>query len=418
VIFYITTDLLYHWIIARWAATLAFGATVICTLVQLNVAMTAMGFILMLFALAYLLLSFVIFRRTKQLDQALPLLAISQIAVPLIFVGTYSLWADLIPNVQASSPWFALAAMLIGVAFYVTTDLLFHWILARWAAAFALAATVICTQVQLNFSPPASSLALLVVALAFLLGGYVLRRRTNQLNQALPLYAAGYAVDLYSTYQVGLTFSTNPLLLAHVLVGDVILLTISALIHRQEPWAYGAAWLFIAPVTIYAWDYLHGGYEISLILFALMVTYAAAGFLISRRTLRLGGALLSAAAFLSLVVVPLVWVNSISVTLILGAIAALYLVFAIWLGWIWLLLPMLVAIHLAIFSGVDIYFNPGLSWMQALATAYGILGAILILVGIGLRRRGQSRWAWLLIAAAVLDLAISYLTSLTLGGWV
>ena len=418
VLFYLITDLAFHWEFSRWVTMGAFTVTFFCVLLQLNIPNPAICLILMLLALAYLLLSYVLYRKTKQLDQALSFLVGAHAIAPLVFLVSFTFWADIIPDAPIDHPWFALAAMLVGVVVYVTTDLLYHWILARWAAAFAFAVTVICMQVQLNFSPSAISLTSLVVALAFLLGGYVLRRRTNQLNQALPLYAAGYAIALYTTFQAALTFDTNPLLLANVLVGDGFLLVISAIIHRQVPWAYGAAWLFIAPVTIYAQVYLPESYLIGLALFALLVIYAAAGFLVGRRTLRLGGAFLSAAAFLSLVVAPLVWTIPLAATLILGVIAALYLLFAIWLGWIWLLLPMLVAVHLAVFSGLDIFFNPGPSWIQALTTAYGTLGVILILVGIGLRRRGQSRWAWPFIAAAVLDLAGAYLPSLALGGWV
>ena len=417
VLFYIITDLIFHWIFARWAAAIAFFVTSLCVLLELNISVTAILVALMILAITYHFIGSAILRKSRQLNQALPLLAVAHVSVPWIFLTSLLLWISPDLTSQASSPWLALAAMFVSVLFYVITDLMQHWIFARWAAAFAFAATVICTLVQLDFSLSASSFTLLILALAFLLAGFILRRRTNHLDQALPLYVAGYAVAVIATLQVGLTFNTNSQLLAQILVGDVILLAISAIIHRQDPWAYGAAWLFIAPVTIYAQVYLPGGYEIGLALFALLVTYAAVGFFVSRRNLRWAGSFLSAAAFLSLVVVPLVWMNSLAASLILGAIAVLYLLFAVWLGWFWLLLPMLVAVHLAVISGLDIFYYPGSPWGQALTIAYAVLGVILILVGIGLRRLGRPRWAWLILAFAVLDLAGSYLYSLVLGGW-
>jgi Predicted membrane protein (DUF2157) len=417
VLFYVLTDLLFHWILARWIAASAFVMTVICLLVQLKIPPTAIGFTLAFVAAAYLLAGYALQRRTNQLDQALPLVVIAHVLASLIFLYSVLLWAspDLFP--QPGSPWFALAAMFAVALFCVLTDLLFQWILARWVAAFALAATIVCILFQLEVSLAASSFTLLFLSLAFLLVGWFIRHRTDEIQQALPLYAAGYAAAVFSTLQVGVVFEQNLTLLAQVLTGDVILLAVSAVLHRQVAWAYGAAWLFIAPVAIYAQVYLDSVYQVGLALSGLLAVYAATGYLAGRRTLRLGGAFLSAAAFLSLVVVPLVWVNSTGATLILGAIAALYLLFAVWLGWPWLLAPALAALHLAVITGLDIFYSPASPWDQALTLAYAVAGVIMLLAGIYLRRTNRVRWAWPLLAFAALDLAGTFLSSLLLGGW-
>jgi len=416
-LFYLINDRIYHWIYALWAAAGLFFLTSLCMLIELNIYAAAILIILMFLAAAYMLAGYAVQRKTTRLEQALPLLFISHAAVPLIFLASLLLWAspDLIP--QAGSPWFALTAMLVVVLFYVLTDLLFHWILARWAAAFAFAASTLCILVQLDFSLAASSFTFLILALTFLLVGWLVRRTTHQLNQALPLYIAGYAVAVFATLQVGFTFEQNLQLLAQVLIGDVILLVVSAVLHRRVAWAYGAAWLFIAPVAIYAQVYLDQNFQIGLALFSLMVAYAAAGYIVGRRYRSLAGAFLSAAAFLSLVVVPLVWTNSLAASLILGASAALYLLFAVWLGWVWLLVPVLAALHLAVITGLDIFYHPASPWDQALTIAYALLVVVLLLTGIGLRRLNRPLWAWPVLSFAALDVAGTYLFSLVLGGW-
>ncbi len=422
----IPTLLLYlltaSWTRADLFTYLSMAAVVSLTtaaMVLLDVPLLGFGLAYALLALACLLVARALQSTRLSSFTRAPLLIVAQVAMPILFVANASGWVSVTgcAGCAAGSPWLALTALLVGVAFYVAADLAFHWLLARWAAAAAFAITFVFVLIELEFSGAATGMALMALALAYLLVGYALESRSGTRASAWPLYAAGYAVAAFVTLQALLTFGGDPDDLAKVLIGDVVLLALSAWVHRQYAWIYGATWVFMVPVFIYASLYLRGLSNQGLALGVLMLNYAAAGYALGRRALRLGGPFLTAAAFLSLVVPALTWANAVVVSVVLGLVAALYLLGALWRGWSWLLLPALVAVNVAVITVLRIFLDSTSPWLQALSVAYTALGVVLTLGGARLRQVGQARWGWPLYLVAALNPAGSYLVALYLGGW-
>ena len=344
-----------------------------------------------------------------------PFLIVAQIAMPILFLGSVSAWLDWsgCTNCPEGSPWLALTVMLVGVIFYITTDLAFHWIIARWAAAFAFALTFVFLLAELNFSDTAGGITLMVLALLYLVAGYALANRVGQRSQSTPLFTAGYALAAFVTLQAASSIDAD---LAMVLVGDVILLIVSAWIHRRYEWVYGATWLFMAPVFIFASVYLRGSSDQGLALGVLMLNYAAAGYALGRRSLKLGGPFLTAAAFLSAAVILLTARNAVLQSVMLALIATLYLLAALWTGWSWLLLPALAAVNILVLSIWGIFSTEVFAELNSLTVTYAGLGVALALGGAWLRRAGLKAWAWPLYLAAALDLTGSYFGGLSLAG--
>jgi len=401
-------------------AALASAATATLTLLDAPLA----GYLLV-----YALLALVCLLGARASDRThladftrAPLLIVSQFAAPLVFLAGYA-------DYEADRSWLAIAAMIIVVLFYVATDLvfdwiaarahwletLFHWFAARWAAALLFVVPFVLALTQLHFSAIATGIALQGLALAYLGIGYMLERRAGRRTAGLPLYAAGYVVAGFVTLQALATFGQNPADLAKALIGDVIVLAASAAVYRRYEWIYGAAWLFIAPVFIYAGLYLRGTVDQGLVLGVLLLNYVAAGYALGRRALRLGGPFLTAAAFLSLAVAALTWMNSVVASATLVAIAGLYLFVALWLGWSALLIPALAAANLAIAAITAIFIPLDEAALRPISISTAALGTALAVGAVGLERVGQSRWTLPLYLVAALDVLVAYWAGLLLG---
>ena len=363
------------------------------------------------------------FDRTRLADVArAPLLIVSQVGAPLVFLNTLAYYQD-------ERSWLLIVAMTVLVIHYVATDLLFpwlaarihwlealaHWFTARWVAALLFVVLFVLTLAQLHVSAIATGIALQGLALAYLGVGYTLERRADTRTAGLPLYIAGYVVAGFVTLQALATLGRNPADLAKALLGDVIVLAASAAVYRRYEWIYGAAWLLIAPVFIYADLYLGGAVDQGLALGVLMLNYVAAGYALGRRALRLGGPFLSAAAALSLAVVALTWSDSGVASAALAVIAALYLLIALWLTWPWLLIPALAAVNLAVMTVASIALPLDLTWMRVVTVSGAVLGSALTIGGLRLERAGQRRWAWPLYLIGAGDVALAYMVGLTLG---
>ena len=410
-----------YWTRADLFTYLSLGAVVSV----LTAAMVLLDEPLLVFALVYALLLLVLLlcARTFQSTRIgsftrMPLIIVSQLAMPVLFIFSVIQWLS---NTGCTvcdngNPWLALASMLTGVILYVTTDIAFRWLIARWVAAFAFAVAFVFLLIELRFSGTATGVSLMLLALVYLLVGYALERRVGKRSAAWPLYAAGYAVALLVTFQVLVAVGEDPDNLAKILIGDVILLSVSAWVHRQYNWIYGATWVFIIPVYIFASLYLRGFSNQGLVLSVLMLNYVAAGYILGQRALRLGGPFLTAAVFLSVVVVILTWSNAGVASIALALIGVLFLFAALWQRWSWLLLPALVAVNIAVVSILRIFFTANSPWEQTLTAIYAGLGVVLTLSGAWLRRVGQNVWGWPLYLVAALDVAGSYLVGVYLGG--
>jgi hypothetical protein len=364
----------------------------------------------------------------------LPPLLVSQVGMVALAIAAIALWSTTTgcSPCPSGSPWLALLALGVAVLFYATTDVASNWLAAqpssgipqpvvdalmtwhpaRWAAAVVLPVTMTLALLELDVGDTVSGLVLMLLALAYLGVGYALERREGRRAGAWPLYAMAYALALLVTVMA--IPEADSLYL--VLFGDVLLLALSAAIHRNYWWIYGAAWLFMLPIylilDLYVPELVYRGLFMGL----LGLNYALAGYALGRRSLWHGGPFLTAAAFLSVVAVGLTWGDPAIASLVLAVVAVLYLLAAPWLGWTGLLLPALLAVHLLVWSVNSIFLAPGETLWQALTISYAALGLVLGLGGLALRRRGLGPWSWPLYLAGGLDLAGTYLAGLVQGG--
>jgi hypothetical protein len=387
---------------------------------------------LLVFVLAYSLLMWAIllvaraFQSTTLADfTRLPMLIVSHVGTPLVLVAAVVGWISTTGHMYGSgNPWLALLALGVGVLFYATTDAIFKWPAARWVVAILFPVAFSFVLVELDFSDTAAGITLMAMALAYLGVGYVLEQREGRRAGGWPFYAMAYVVAAFVTLQA--IPETDDL--ARVLAGDVVLLAISAAIHRDYRWVYGAVWLFMLPVYLFISMSVTALYNQGLLMGVLGLNYVAAGYALGRRKLGLGGPFLTAAAFLSIVVVALTWNNPIVASLALASVAVLYLMAALWLGWPWLLLPALLAVNLDVFVVNDMFFESLAALERALTISYSTLGAALALGGLGLRvgarataganhAHASRTWAWPLDLTGAVDLVGAYLAGLVIGGW-
>ena len=139
---------------------------------------------------------------------------------------------------------------------------------------------------------------------------------------------------------------------------------------------------------------------------------------LGRRELRLGGPFLTAAAFLSVVVVPLTWSNTVVLSLVLAGIGVLYLFVALWLNWTWLVFPALVAANIMVLTINEMFFDSyNTPFFTSLIIAYFSLGVAMVLGGLSLKRFNQERWMWPLLIVGSFNLLVTYISGFLIGGW-
>jgi hypothetical protein len=344
----------------------------------------------------------------------LPLLITAQAGMAAVILVAIAGWIVETGCTRCSrgSPWLAVLALGVGVLFYLTTDVVLKWLATRWVGAVLLPVTVALALLETGAEDTASGLVMMALSLAYLGIGYALERREGRRKGAWPFYAMGYAVALLVT-AIALP---EPESLFKILLGDVLLLALSAAITREYRWIYGAAWLFMLPVYLILALHVPELVYRGLLMGLLGLNYAIAGYVLGRRSLFLGGPFLSAAVTLSVVSVGLTWGEPLVASLVLGVVAVLYLGAALWQGWPWLLLAALAAVHLLVFRVNDMFLVSAGTMATALTISCGVLGLVLLLAGFALRRQGQERWGWPLYLVCALDLVGAYVAGLILGG--
>jgi len=418
------------WLIASPLCLLLYGLTAYWTRSDLftyisqvavvstvTAALVVIGAPLLVYPLTFSLVAFVFlllarFAKTSPFSEFTyqPLLIVSQLAMPLILIAASMAWLTFTGCATCTdgSPWLAILTLGVGVLFYTTTDVIFERLFARWVAAPLFAVTFGFILSELNFSNSAIGIALMMLSLALLGVGYALERKEARRSGGWPLYATAYVVAIF----VSLMAIRNTDDLVKILLGDVALLAISAAIFRNAWWVYGAVWLFMLPVYLIISLYIHEFYNQGLLMGLLGLNYAAVGYALGRRELRKGGPFLTAGAFLSVIAIMLVWANPLIASLVLVAIAILYLLIALWIGWEWLLLPALLALNLSVFTINDLLFDGWQTFTNALIISYAVLGTLSVMGGLVLRRTEEKRWAWPLYIAGTVNLAGAYLGGL------
>ncbi|MCK4824373.1 hypothetical protein KA005_51955, partial [bacterium] len=346
-----------------------------------------------------------------------PLWIVSNIGMPIVLVSTLICWlvVALFSAFSASgNNWLVIITFGFGVLFYVLCDVFLDWLLTRWAAAFLFALTFTFTLVALDFSDTASGISLMILSLVYLGIGYLLEQKEGKAAGGWPLYGMAYLIAGFVTV---LTIpEVDDLIL--VLFGDAIILGLSAAIHREYKWVYGAAWLFMLPIYLTINLYGPKDHYQGLLLGVLCLNYLVAGYLLGRRELRLGGPFLTAAAFLSILVVPLTWSHTGVATIVLAMVGVLYLFVALWLNWTWLLFPSLAAANLMVLTINDMLFiSYNTAFFTSLIISYACVGMVLVIGGFGLRRNNQKRWVWPMYLVGIFNLLITYLAGFFINGW-
>jgi hypothetical protein len=334
-----------------------------------------------------------------------PLRYVSQIGMPLTIVFALALWSDYSGCSRCAPvvPWLPILGVGVGVLFYVGSNVLFKWIATRWAAAVLVPVTAYLILVELNASDIAMAATLMILALAYMGIGYRLERAEGLRDAGWPLYAVAYAVALVVT----LSAAESELDLAIVLFVDVVILAISAVVHRDFRWVYGAVWLFILPVFLLLAWYIGDKSDSGLIMGLLGLNYTVVGYALGRRQLRHGMPFLSAAALLSVITAVMTYETPVINSIALAVIAVGYFLVALWLETPWLLYPMLLALNLCLHA------THNATWelkapTQVFEISYAALGVVLVLVGYALRRRAHEGWGWPLYVVASLDLLMAY----------
>jgi hypothetical protein len=342
-----------------------------------------------------------------------PLILVAQVGMPVLIILAISTWLQYTGCTTCSegSPWLLIILLALGVVFYVLSEIFFTSIEARWASAVLFPIPLVFSFLELELSDTFLGVSMMVVSLAYLGVGYTLTRREEQKRGGLPLYVVAYALALVVTF----TAAGEPSDLILILFGDVILLALSAFIHEDNRWVYGAAWLLMLPIYLLIDINVRELHNQGLLMGLMGLNYAAVGYALGRRQLRLGGPFLSAAAFLSVLTVGLTWGNPTIASIVLGVIAVLYLLSALWTDWVWLLLPTLISIDLMILS-LTLLLVESNAQVESLAISYTAIGVVFALLSLPLDRLKARRWEWPLILVSTLNLSGAYLAGLFITG--
>ncbi len=334
-----------------------------------------------------------------------PLRNVSQIGMPLVIVIAIILWADYFGCEQCASivPWLPILGVGVGAVFYIVSDVLFKWIAARWVTAVLIPLTGYMLLQELHARDITMAIVLMLISLAYMGVGFVLVRRKRASAAGWPFYAVAYAIALMVT----LSAADNELDLAILLFADVVILVISAVVHLDFRWMYGAVWLFMLPVWLLLAWYVGDESDSGLIMGLLGLNYTAFGYALGRRKLNYGMPFLSAAVMLSVITTVLTYETPVINSIVLAVVAVAYFLVALWLETPWLLYPMLFALNMGLHAVHNAIFN----WQTptpVFAISFAALGLALVLAGYALRRRNHGAWGWPLYVVASLDLLVAY----------
>jgi hypothetical protein len=342
-----------------------------------------------------------------------PLTLVSQFGQPVAIMIGLASWGstEAVGAARMGSPWLSILTVGVGVPFYVMSERIYRRIEARWAAAFLLPIAVALALSELNLSDTFIVTSMMVLSLGYMGIGSFLERREGRRAGGWPLYAAAYVVALVVT----LMAAEETRDVVWILMGDVGILALSAIIHKDDRWMYGATWLFMLPIYLLIDLNVPELHNQGLLMGLLGLNYAGVGYVLGRPNLRLGGSFLTAAAFLSLVTVGLTWGSPGIASIVLAIVVVLYLMAALWLEWTWLLLPALMALNLLIFSLNQLLIDAG-ALQESLIISTTILGTLLVLITLPLQRSGQEQWEWPLLLVGAFNLSVAYLAGLAIGG--
>ena len=347
----------------------------------------------------------------------IPLAWVSQILMPAALVLAGIMWAmesqcTVCPD---GSPFLAIAAIGVGVLFYLVTDLTTKRREPRWAIAILFTLVLALTLIELDASDTIMGTVFMLEALVYLWVGYWLDQKESEPAGSLPFIILAYAIALYLTYRV-LFESGDQESQIIILFGDVILLGCSAFIERDVRWLYGSVWVASLPVFLWADLLMPKLYNQGIVMAGLGVFDLGIGYVIGRRDLKWGGPFLTAAAFLSMISFAMTIDNLLVTSLVLIGWAILYPLVAAWLKWPWLVIPGMIAVNIAL-ATLTLKYVSGSSQPDVLTISYTTMGLLAWIVARVVGRIKNPDWTWPLYLMGTLDLIGAYLASLWLGGW-
>lgn len=402
---------------AVWSRQNLFTAfTIVAMYSSATAGMTVLAFVLSTYPLGYAFLTLGLLiaaygaharARFQFMSRALRIGA--HAAAPVVFLLAALVWIMTFSvTTSEGNPWTATAAVLLIGGFYVVEDWRMHLAYARWWAAviFGVAATFLCTQ--LHLTSILTGLALMVVGAAYLVLGKFLQRG-KKLSAGMPLYTVSALLASFVTLQAAVVYLETPEHLALALVGDVALLALAATLFHRVEFAFGAAWLLLAPVYIYGNVYLDSLSSRGLLFGLALLVYTAIGFRLAPRNINWAMPFLSVAAFLSVVVPVMLYQNYLWMTASLIAIAVLYAAMAVRLQLRWLVLPAVAAVNCALVSGTLIFMPLDWNAARAMAFAFCGWGVALRLSARGVRYIRLHEWAQPIAIGALANFGLTYL---------
>lgn len=334
-----------------------------------------------------------------------PLMVSAQVAAPLLLAGQIGelLWSG--------GSWAPLAGLFLGIVFYAATDFYYRAQAARWCTAILIPLLAVFTLDHLRVPFSLAGLCLMLLSVAYLGIGSYLERLENRRSAGLPFYVVAYLMAFWITRRS----AGDPLHLLKALAGDVLILAVSAYIHRSRLWMYAAAWLLLLPFYIALTIFVPEASYRGLLMGLLAVNYLLAGVFLGRDEVRSsapprrGGPFLSAAAAAGIFMVILSWDYPVIATP-LAALAAVCLLFAaLWLKAPDLLIPALLALDVAAYTLLKIFLGQGVPPLPILGEVYAAMTFGLLIAAIYLRRSPLSEWSPPFFIVGFINLAGSYL---------
>jgi hypothetical protein len=219
-VFYVLIAFRSRHLIFSYASLVAIAGFGFATLFLLDVPVMVYPLAYAIFAYACLILARLLKDTTFGEFIRFPLLSSSQIVMPLMIFLVVLGW--IFQDSIQENPWLGLTTLGIGVLFYISTDVLFKHLEARWAAALLFPITLGLTMYELNLSFSAIGITFMVLAILYLGFGYTLQNREDRKVGGWPLYATAYVLSALVTILA--LPSTDDLVT--ILFADVVILVI------------------------------------------------------------------------------------------------------------------------------------------------------------------------------------------------
>ena len=400
--FYAGADWVHRKLAARWGATALFDLAFTVSLIEAGFSDTAAGMALMILALVQLLVGRRLESRVEGRSGALPLYVTAALLALLVTGMALSDQESLTRVLMGDVVLLAVAAWIFRFAGFEYG--------AVWLFMLPVYLLLDLTVPKLVYR------GLLMGLLGAIYGGVGAALVLRKKRLGWPFLTAA---AFLSVVTVGLTWESPA-------VASLVLLALVAIYLVVVEWlewrwllapVYATVWTLMLSVFLLLNEMVSRSVYQGLLLGLLGLNYAAAGYALARRARRLAWPFLTAAAFLSAIIVFMIWEVPPVAGLVLAAVAVLYALVAVWLNWSWLLLPGLATVNLAVLAANLSFYQPRGATEGALVISYALLGMVLAGGGLALKRGQRESWSWPLYLVGAIDLALGLAGGLAAGDW-